>query len=196
MKKVLYVEDSATSQLLMRKYLNAACELAITASPRAAMGILEQSTFDLIITDFMFPDTDATELIVSLRKNTTPQSLPIIVVSGSMDLTLLSRMLKAGANDGMAKPLNTAEFRAMVERMLHEPYIRTLERSITSVNCFQWASKGVYFEYCPELDLKLSAETREEVTKLMLAALQDHAGRGTPLGFTTHERQVTHTVQS
>ncbi|WP_404425181.1 PleD family two-component system response regulator [Nibricoccus sp. IMCC34717] len=195
MKKVLYVEDSATSQLLMRKYLNAACELTITASPKAARDVLSATSFDLIITDFMFPDTDATELIVTLRKTTTPQSLPIIVVSGSMDLTLLSRMLKAGANDGMAKPLNTVDFRAMVERMLVEPYIRTLERSITSVNCLQWAAKGVYFEYCPELDLKVSAETKEEVARLMVSALQEHATRKLPLGFTTHERVVTHTVQ-
>ncbi len=195
MKKVLYVEDSATSQLLMRKYLNNACDLTITASPQAALTLIGSTSFDLVITDFLFPDGDATDLIVDLRRKFTVTALPIIVVSGSMDLALLARLIKAGANDGMAKPLNIVEFRSMVERMTLQPYVRVLERAVSSVSCYQWSSQGQFFEYCPELDLKLAAPSREEVTRLMLSRLQEAAVSGTSLGYTTHEKPTTHLVQ-
>lgn len=196
MKKVLYVEDSATSQLLMRKYLANLCELTIAVSPRAGLELVQKQPFDLVITDFLFPDTDATGLVVHLRKSYEPLKLPIIVVSGSMDLTLLSRMLRAGANDGMAKPLNAMEFRGMVDRMLKEPYIRTLEKSIASIACFQWSAKGLFHEYCPEIDVQVSAPTRDEVSRLMFEALQAEAAKGIPLGFTTHEKAVTHLINT
>lgn len=195
MKSVLYVEDSATSQLLMRKYVNGMCELTITASPRAGLEILETRQFDLVITDFLFPDTDATDLIVQLRKRYDRMVLPIIVISGSMDLSLLNRLLKAGANDGMAKPLNTADFRAMVQRMMDAPYLRVLDKVASTVSCFQWSTADAFFEYCPELDLKTTGGSREEVGRRMAEMLREHAARSVPLGFTTHEKCTTHVVQ-
>ena len=42
MKNVLYVEDSATSQSLMRKHLNGLCDLVVTASLPKAAALLEE----------------------------------------------------------------------------------------------------------------------------------------------------------
>ena len=196
-KQVLYVEDSATSQLLMRKYLSAECELTITPSPRAGLALTKERTFDLVVTDFLFPDGDALELITTLRRSQNPSELPVVVVSGSMDLALLNRVLKAGANDGMAKPLPTSDFRAMIMRMLREPYVRVPEQALTHVTCFQWALKGEFHEYCPELDLHLSAATRGEAAAKMLKALQTHSAQGTtPLGYTSQEKTSIHLLQS
>lgn len=195
MKQVLYAEDSATSQLLMRKYINSMGELTITPSPRAAMDVMNERKFDLIITDFMFPDCDALGLIQHIRRTATTDQMPVIVVSGAMDGALLNRVLKAGANDALPKPINTGEFRAMVERMLHEPYVRALSKAISSVTCFQWFDRGMYFEFCPELNLTLSDPDKEVLTSRMLVALQEKAIDGCTLGYTTHERMVTHLIQ-
>lgn len=171
MKQVLYVEDSATSQLLMRKYLAGICELTITPSLRMAVSLLGERQFDLLISDFLFPEGDALDLIQQARKTDALKAMPIIVISSSMDGALLSRVLKAGANEGLSKPLNTAEFRNVVTRMLNEPYVRSMERAISSVTCFQWASRGVIFQYCPELNLTVSGQTKDEVSRQMQAAL-------------------------
>jgi CheY-like chemotaxis protein len=195
MKHVLYVEDSATSQLLMRKYLNSSHELTITPSPRAALELMEQRTFHLIVTDFLFPDGDAIDFITHVRRKHEPLRVPILVVSSSMDATLLNRLLKAGANDGLAKPLPTAAFRAMVERLFAEPYVRTPEKSLTSVTCFQWVQSDQFHEYCPELGLHCTGESREAVGRRMFEMLREQIGKGAKLGFATHERVVTHVVQ-
>jgi two-component system, chemotaxis family, chemotaxis protein CheY len=195
MKQVLYVEDSATSQLLMRKYMLSTCELTITPSPRAGLSLTTERSFDLVVTDYLFPDGDALDLITQLRRTKDHRQLPVVVVSSSMDATLLNRVLRAGANDGMAKPLPTAEFRAMIEQMLTEPYIRTPEKSITSVPCFQWMLRGEYHEFCPELSLHLTGADRDDVSRRMSLAVREKIAGGTSLGFVTHEKTVTHVVQ-
>jgi CheY-like chemotaxis protein len=196
MKQVLYVEDSATSQLLMRKYVSGLCELTITPSLRTAASLLESRSFDLLIADFIFPEGDATGLIQQVRSSPTLGTLPIVVVSSSLDAVLLSRVLKAGANDGHCKPLKTLEFRSLIERMLHDPYFRSLEHSLVGVCCFQWVAKGIVFQFCPELNLTLSGPTKEDVTKMMLKALQEKAKEGIELGSITHEAIAMHTVHS
>src|SRR3954469_4183343 len=145
MKQVLYVEDSATSQLLMRKYVSGLCELTITPSLRTAVSLLESRSFDLLIADFIFPEGDATGLLQYVRSSPGLAAVPIIVVSSSLDAVLLSRVLKAGANDGRCKPLKTSEFRSLVEQMLHAPYFRSLEHSLVGVCCFQWVAKGAVY---------------------------------------------------
>jgi CheY-like chemotaxis protein len=195
MKQALYVEDSATSQLLMRKYLAGLCELTITPSLSMASSLLAERRFDLMISDFLFPEGDALELIRQVRLIDAIKTMPVIVVSSSMDGALLSRVLKAGANEGMSKPLPTAEFRVVVMRMLEDPYVRSLERAICSVTCFQWATRGAVSQFCPELNLTITGRTKDDVSKRMLAALQERLAQGTDLGYTSHEVVVTHVVQ-
>ncbi|MFT3782907.1 MAG: response regulator [Nibricoccus sp.] len=195
MKQVLYVEDSATSQLLMRKYLAGICELTITPSLRMAVSLLTERKFDLLISDFLFPEGDALDLIQTARRSEALKGMPVVVISSSMDGALLSRVLKAGANEGLSKPLNTAEFRLVVTRMLSDPYVRSIDRAICSVTCFQWAIRGMVYQFCPELDLKVSATSKEEVTKLMQTALHDRLAQGAELGYTNHESLVTHVIQ-
>ena len=110
MKQVLYVEDSATSQLLMRKYLAGMCELTITPSLRTATTLLAERSFYLLISDFLFPEGDAIDLIQLTRKAESSKVMPIIVVSGSMDGALLSRVLKAGFRFGDNAPMAIIEF--------------------------------------------------------------------------------------
>jgi CheY-like chemotaxis protein len=194
MKQVLYVEDSATSQLLMRKYLAGLCVLTITPSLRMATTLLTERGFDLLISDFLFPEGDALDLIQLTRKAELTKAMPIIVISSSMDGALLSRVLKAGANEGMSKPLATAEFRTAVLRMLDAPYVRSLEHAICSVTCFQWATHGEVFQFCPELNLTVSGPTKDDVTNRMLLALRERLAKGGNLGYTNHEMIVTHVV--
>jgi CheY-like chemotaxis protein len=196
MKNVLYVEDSVTSQLLMRKHLAGACELAVTASLQKAAALLEERDFALLIADFLFPEGDTTELIRQVRRTPRLSSMPIIVVSGSMDGLLLSQVLQAGANDALAKPLKNQEIRSMVTTMLEAPYVRRLEHEILGVCCLQWQKAARFFQHSPEIGLTVEGATREEVAGRMQAALEEAAHRGTELGQTAHETLITHVVKT
>ncbi len=195
MKRILYIEDSVTSQLIVRRILSGKNEVVIAPTPRAGNVLLDQSNYDLVITDFLFPQGDALDLIVPLRQKKSPSELPIIAVSGSMDAALVNRLLKAGVNACLCKPIKPPEFLMLVERMLLEPFIDHYSNAVNTVNCFQWFAHGAYHEYCPELQQYLTGKDRNDLSQRMQVLLHEQASQGTPLGFTTQERVRSYLVQ-
>ncbi|MBI5381114.1 MAG: response regulator [Opitutae bacterium] len=196
MKHVLYVEDSAMSQNLMRKYLDGVCDLTVTATLKKASAMLADRVFDLLIADYLFPEGDASELIRQTRSSPRHSAMPIIVVSSSMDGVLLSRVLHCGANDALAKPLKAQVIRYMVKTMLHAPYVCRQEHAALGVCCLQWWSDDRFYQYCPELNLRVEGATRAEAADRMRTALAAAVRRGVALGNTTQEALITHVVKT
>lgn len=195
MKRVLYAEDSVASQALMRRYLQDLCEVVIAPTPRAASTLLGKETFSVLITDYMFNEGDASDLIAQARKSKTASELPIIVVSSSMDKVLATRLLSAGANDVAAKPLHPGEFRKLVQRMLEAPYVCKQELRSAAVPCVQWQRGSMFHEFCPELGLETSGASAAEATRAMNQAIKARIGAGATPGQAHHARLVTHLVE-
>lgn len=193
--RVLYVEDSVMSQRIVRQLLGGIYDLTILPSPRQGIELLKTQTFHLLVTDYLFPAEDAIPLIQFARTLGSPAEFPIVVVSGSMDGTMMSKILKAGANDGVAKPLQGDAFRALLSTMLEKPYVKQLEKPVTEVTCFQWANQGTFYELCPELGVTVTASSPENVHAQMSALLHDRIGAGSRLGYIHSEKLVTHMVR-
>jgi CheY-like chemotaxis protein len=194
---VLYVEDSTTAQVLMRKYLEGIAMLTIAPSLDAAIQLLRERRFKLMIADYNFREGKSLQLIQYVRTSPMHHQMPVIVISSSMDGPMLTRILRAGANDGQAKPLHVAEFRTLVTQMLSAPYVRSLEHPVIDVTCFQWRSHLGVHEFCPELNLMVTGATREESVDQMRAALQQHGGReDVTLGNISDELIVRHMINS
>jgi CheY-like chemotaxis protein len=196
MNEVLYVEDSTTSQILMKRYLEGIVSLTIASSLDSAILLLRERRFKLMISDYNFPEGNSLQLIQHVRTSPIHHQMPVIVISSGMDGPMLARILRAGANDGQAKPLRIAEFRALIAQMLTAPYVRSLEHPVIDVTCFQWRSHAGVHEYCPEINLTVTGATREEVVDRMCAALQQHCADFGSLGDTSDELIVRHMVHS
>ncbi len=192
--RILYIEDSMTSQLLMKRYVSGLGELILATSLGQASLVLEDETFDLVVSDFLLPGGDSTVLLHQIRQNPRTAHLPIIVVSGTMDRALLGRVIKAGANDGLSKPINVTEFRAMVQRMLTDPYVRALDDLVLNVASFAWRQGDLFYQYCPELKLTTSGATAEDAATKMFKEISTRAASGAELGLILQEKIVTHCV--
>lgn len=196
MSEVLYVEDSTTSQVLMRRFLEGIATLTLASSLESALQLLRERRFDLMIADYNFPEGNSVQLIQYVRSAPMHHKMPVVVVSGSMDAAMLTRVLKIGANDGLAKPLKPVDFRTLVARMLSAPYIRRLEKPIIDVSCFQWRSTQGIHQFCPELNLTIIGPTSEEVADRMRAALKQHSASGGQVGNIAEELIVRHMVDT
>jgi two-component system chemotaxis response regulator CheY len=194
MSEVLYVEDSTTSQILMRRFLEGIAEVTIASSLEAALQLLREHRFDLMVADYNFPEGNSLQLIQFVRSAPMHHQMPVIVVSSSMGAPMLTRILKIGANDGLAKPLKPADFRATVVRMLAKPYVRHLEHPVVDVSCFQWRSSDGIHQFCPELNLIINGPTIEDVAERMCAALKQHGASGGQMGNLSEERIFRHMV--
>jgi two-component system chemotaxis response regulator CheY len=197
MNEVLYVEDSTTSQVLMKKYLEGIVSLTLVPSLDGAIQLLREHRFKLMITDYHFPEGNSLQLIQYVRSSPVHHQMPVIVISSSMDGPMLTRVLRAGANDGQAKPLRIVEFRALVMQMLTAPYVRSIEHPVIDVTCFQWRTSLGVHEFCPELNLMVTGTTREDADDRMRAALQQECGHeGVMLGSISDELIVRHMIHS
>jgi len=195
MKRVLYAEDSVASQALMRRYLKDLCEVVIAPSPRAASMLLGNEPFSALITDFMFNDCDALDLVVQTRKARSVTELPIVVVSSSMDKILATRLLSSGANEVAAKPLHPAEFRALMQRMLDQPYVCAQETRSICLPTLLWQVGDVHHQFSPEFGLAVHGASVDEASQQMRDAIKAQIAAGATPGQASHARLTTHMIE-
>ncbi len=187
MKRILYVEDSVTAQRIFQRMFSPPHEVLIAATSSAAKALLDQAAFDLVVCDYLLAQGDAFDVITPVRMRSSPELLPIIAVSGSMDQALTARLLAAGANACVRKPLHNEDFRALVDGMLDHAYVQAGRSDVLTTACFQWVEQGQYHEFNPETGAHLRGSDRAEVSRRMLTMLRESRRNGTVLGQITQE---------
>jgi DNA-binding NtrC family response regulator len=91
-------------------------KLNITTSddPLAALGLMRERTFDIVLSDLRMPDTDGIELL-SLAAAVLPRSVRMLL-TGTADFTTAQRAITdAGVFRYMCKPWSDAELFAHVD---------------------------------------------------------------------------------
>lgn len=127
-KRVLVVDDSS----FIRKHICSLLEIR-NYTPKgaihgkSALEILESDqAFDLIILDLEMPEVDGEKVLREIRKKKELLYLPILVLSGTQDKELVSRVLKHGASDFMRKPFSIEELVLKCQTLIeyHESKIK------------------------------------------------------------------------
>jgi DNA-binding response OmpR family regulator len=106
MKKILICDDDLMVIRLVELKLKAeGYEICSAHDGQEALRLLDETTFDLIMTDMHMPYTTGMEIIDYVR-NELGQSTPIFVLTkDSMDDTI-ENAYKIGADDYLTKPFN------------------------------------------------------------------------------------------
>jgi sigma-B regulation protein RsbU (phosphoserine phosphatase) len=136
--------------------------VSTAASGRAAIELLGQSRFDLVLLDVMMPGMSGLEVLKFLRRVDSLLDLPIIMVTARGDSHDVVEALELGANDYLTKPLDFPIVLARIRTQL------SLKRAVRQVT---------------ELEGKLDARNRElEVTAARLAAANERVKRDLEAG--------------
>ena len=116
-KKVLYAEDSLIMRTVTEKLLESAGAIVTTAlDGEKALELASQKHFDLVITDIFMPNLDGYGLAAGLRS--AGFKGPIIGVTAATVGDEIDKLLAAGANEVIGKPLNIDAVRTKL-RLLH-----------------------------------------------------------------------------
>lgn len=123
-RRVLVVDDSravreATSLIL----LGAGYAVDIVSDGWDAWELLQDRPFDLLVTDLEMPRLDGHELIARVRRAPELVNLPILVVSSRNADTMRHRILTAGANGFVSKPVRKKSLLEGVAALLDEPVL-------------------------------------------------------------------------
>jgi glutamate dehydrogenase (NAD(P)+) len=102
---VLLIDDDPIQAHLVRAHLSRAphrrYELSWAASLAAAAETLGRATFDVILLDLMLPD--GRELEAYQRVAALAPDVPVLLLSGLEDLDTVLSVIRAGADDFLAK---------------------------------------------------------------------------------------------
>jgi DNA-binding response OmpR family regulator len=121
-KKILIVDDDPDVRQAMHIRLKASSYDTFFASD--ALNSISEATKqrpDLIILDLGLPAGDGYLVIERLKRNPSLSVIPIIVVSARDVRGNKDRVIAAGANVYLQKPVNNAELLAIIRQTLGEP---------------------------------------------------------------------------
>jgi putative two-component system response regulator len=82
----------------------------------AALHMLASALPDLVVVDYLMPGLDGLEFITQIRRTRAHAALEIVMLSGVVSDQLRLAALAAGADAVIAKPIDIAAFKAMLEK--------------------------------------------------------------------------------
>jgi two-component system chemotaxis sensor kinase CheA len=104
LKRVLVVEDSITSRLLLKHILEGAGYKVDTAVDGLdALSLLRQEDFDAVVSDIEMPQLDGLTLTERIRANPKTEEMPVILVTSLQSAEEKERGLRAGADAYVVK---------------------------------------------------------------------------------------------
>src|SRR5215471_16068929 len=119
MKRILIVDDKATSRELLRTVLEKQGYAIIEATNgEEALEKTRSDGPDLILLDLQMPIRNGYEVLAELRREARFRSLPIIAVTASAMQGDREKALAAGFNAYLTKPLPLSNLKSEIQRLL------------------------------------------------------------------------------
>jgi signal transduction histidine kinase len=176
MPKVLLVDDEPSIRLTMGEFLKRAGYSVVTAADYESAAVHDADDLDVAVIDINLPGKSGIQLLQKLTA--TDVYLPVIMITGEPNLSVLPEIVRAGAYDFIAKPivkdvlLNAVGRAAEKKRLTDEK--RQLEEEIK--------------RYAEELELRVAERTAELVeTHQRLVTQERIAALGRAAAQVAHE---------
>lgn len=120
LKYVYVIEDDPKNMKLFKAILRKVKNIEIKTAMEGKKGLemIENGNPDLIILDIKLPEISGTKICQRLRKQKKFKDVPIIAVTAYAMNGDQERILKAGFNEYLTKPIKVNNFRKTINRYL------------------------------------------------------------------------------
>lgn len=118
--KVLVVEDNNAMRNLIATALDQHLDVDVYEAENgfAALKLLPENEFQLILTDINMPDINGLELITFLRQHPSYKEVPILIITTEAGEEDRKRGLAIGANGYLVKPFTEGDLVNLVQQNL------------------------------------------------------------------------------
>lgn len=119
-KNIYVIEDNEKNMKLFVAILKLLPDVQIYTETGGDTGLelIKSGDPDLVILDIQLPEISGIDICTELRKIEKFKTIPIIAVTSFAMKGDKERILQAGFNDYVAKPIKVAEFRELVKKLL------------------------------------------------------------------------------
>jgi two-component system chemotaxis response regulator CheY len=117
---VMVVDDQQSMRSICKFILNQLGfkDIIEARSGRDALGKLEQSHVDLIISDWNMDDIDGLTLLKVVRKHPRTQGTPFIMATGRSDKEQVKEAISFGVNNYIVKPFDALTMKKRIEAVI------------------------------------------------------------------------------
>jgi diguanylate cyclase (GGDEF)-like protein len=119
--RILIIDDDEQIQKLLARLLSTEHDCTCVESAEKAISLLEETKFNLIISDIQMNGTTGLEL-VPIVFETNPDAV-VVMISGQQTIDYAIEAMRVGAFDYITKPLNIDHVEAAVRRALAHHYL-------------------------------------------------------------------------
>ncbi|HHT9117132.1 MAG TPA: sigma-54-dependent transcriptional regulator [Candidatus Hypogeohydataceae bacterium YC38] len=121
--KILVVDDDKNSLSgLLRLLQQEGYEASGAISAYEALALMDNQSFDIVLTDMKMPRLGAIPLIEEIRRK--DDGIPIVVMTAYSSIENAVAAIKSGAEDYLPKPLNLTELKEKLERIWERRKLR------------------------------------------------------------------------
>lgn len=119
-RTLLYIEDNPANLKLVEHLLQAQAGVHLVTASHGALGLelARRHQPDLIILDLHLPDVMGWEILHQLRSDKATKEIPVIVLSADTTASQQSKLLAAGADRYLTKPINASKFLNTLEEVM------------------------------------------------------------------------------
>jgi len=119
MPKVLVVDDSLSVRKVVEKALTGrGVEVLSAATGTEAIERIEQERPDIVVCDVILPDKDGYKVCEFVRAHPAVSRIPVLLISGVVNSTVLARAAEVQSNDVMFKPFAAEELVRKIDSLL------------------------------------------------------------------------------
>lgn len=120
-KKILIVEDNELNRKLYFYTLKSIdAEFSIAVDGYEALDKIRKENPDLVILDIQIPGISGIEVIKEIRKEPQFKNLMVVAVTAYSMQGDMEKILAAGCNHYVSKPINTREFPILIKGLLEK----------------------------------------------------------------------------
>jgi signal transduction histidine kinase len=114
---LLVADDEPDMVRFLRSQLETHYEIMEAQDGQEAIDKARQFLPDIILTDMMMPEKDGLQVCQELRRNTSTENIPIILLTARVDEDIKLSALQSGASDFLTKPFSLAEIHVRLKNL-------------------------------------------------------------------------------
>jgi two-component system cell cycle sensor histidine kinase/response regulator CckA len=158
---ILIVEDSATQAEALRSLLEESYSVCVAGSAEEALRVLEDSTFQLVLSDIVMPGMSGYDLCRRIKQHPEWSSTPVVLLTSLADPLDIVRGLEAGADNYITKPYEAEHLLARLSHVLSNRRLRRGTRTSMEVTVNFLGT-----------ELTITSD-KEQILDLLLSSIED-----------------------
>jgi sigma-B regulation protein RsbU (phosphoserine phosphatase) len=168
--RLLVVDDNEDNRytLIMRLQIEGYENITTADDGEAALELLRQQEFDLVLLDVMMPKVDGYQVLQRLKAAGQLHDIPVIMISALNEIDSVVRCIELGAVDYLPKPFNPILLRARVGASLEKKRLRDeVDAHLARMESDLEAARELQLSMLPTNFDKLTAAKYLDISALM-----------------------------